>query len=83
MSSLVSRNDEVVRVEPQVDRMVVLVAGLSILIRRTGSNEAPTVSIEVWPADGEGAAAVASLAVPAPHDDRNCEAAQWHRGRHR
>lgn len=81
MASILARNDEVVKVEPQVDRAVVRIAGLTLLIGRAGTDEAPAVSVEVWPDGGEGAAPVASLVVPAPADDRNCPEALWYRQR--
>lgn len=82
--SIASRNDQAMEVEPHVHRAIMRIAGLTLLVSRTGTDEAPTVSVEVWPNDGEGAAPMGSVTVAAPADlDRDPEVLEWYRQRSR
>ena len=81
---IASRNDQVVEVEPHVHRAIMRIAGLTLLVSRTGTDEAPTVSVEVWPNNGEGESPLGSVTVAAPADlDRDPAVLEWYRARAR
>jgi hypothetical protein len=80
---IASRADQTVEVEPHVSQVFVRIAGLTIAVQRSGSDDEPTISIDAWDDDfGKAGSPVATMHVPAPADrDRDPAVLEWYRQR--
>jgi hypothetical protein len=79
---IVSKQGEIVEVEPQVPQVIVRIAGLTVIVQRAGTVDEPTVSASIWSDPSQPPAA--SIEVPAPADlDRDPAVLGWYLARQR
>lgn len=79
---IVSRPDQSISVEPHVERVTVLIAGLAIVIHRHDANGEPAVTVDAFAGGDAGGTFQATFTVPAPADKlRDAAVLEWYRSR--